>query len=114
IVINLLHNAARYTPPGGRIGLGVARDADTLVIRVTDTGVGIPPDMLTRVFEMFTQLDRSIERTDAGLGTGLTLVQHLVELHGGTVTAYSAGPGTGSAFVVRLPIVATVIDVASS
>jgi len=114
IVINLLHNAARYTPPGGRIGLGVARDADTLVIRVTDTGVGIPPDMLTRVFEMFTQLDRSIERTDAGLGIGLTLVQHLVELHGGTVTAYSAGPGTGSAFVVRLPIVATVIDVASS
>jgi PAS domain S-box-containing protein len=105
IMLNLIHNAAKYTPPGGRVGLSVGQDADGLVIRVTDTGIGIPPGMLSHVFEMFTQLDHSLGRSEGGLGIGLTLVQRLVELHGGTVEAHSDGPGTGSEFVVRLPVI---------
>ena len=104
VVLNLLNNAAKYTEHGGRIGLAVERDGEHVLIRVTDTGIGIPGEMLPRIFAMFTQVDRSLERTEGGLGIGLTLVQRLVDLHGGTVEARSEGPGLGSEFVVRLPI----------
>ncbi len=103
IVANLLNNAAKYTEPGGRIGITAGTDADSVVIRVRDTGVGIAPDMLEHVFDMFTQADRSLDRSQGGLGIGLTLVRHLVELHGGTVTASSPGLGRGSEFTVRFP-----------
>ena len=75
-----------------------------MVIRVKDTGIGIPAEMLPRIFDMFTQVDRSLERSQGGLGIGLTLVRRLVEMHGGTVEAHSDGPGKGSEFVVRLPV----------
>jgi PAS domain S-box-containing protein len=101
---NLLNNACKYTDPGGRIGLTAERLSNDVVVNVKDTGVGIPPDKLGSVFEMFTQIDRSLERSQGGLGIGLTLVKRLVEMHGGSVEAYSEGPGRGSEFVVRLPI----------
>jgi signal transduction histidine kinase/CheY-like chemotaxis protein len=107
VVSNLLNNAAKYTPEGGHIRLTVIRDGGEAVIRVADDGVGIPADMLPRVFEMFVQEDRSLGRSQGGLGLGLTLVRRLVELHDGTVTAHSEGPGRGSAFVVRLPVAST-------
>jgi len=103
VLLNLLNNAAKYTEQGGRIALTGERDGDDVVIRVTDTGMGIPPDMLPRIFDMFTQVDHSVERSQGGLGIGLTLVQLLIELHGGEVLARSPGPGLGSEFVVRLP-----------
>jgi CheY-like chemotaxis protein len=81
----------------------VAREGGDVVFRVRDTGVGIPPEVLPRVFDLFTQADRSLDRSQGGLGIGLTLVRRLVELHGGRVEAYSGGPGQGSEFVVRLP-----------
>ena len=105
-VCNLLTNAAKYTEPGGRIRLAAGREGGEAVIRVADTGVGIPPDMLPRVFDMFVQIDHSLERSQGGLGVGLGVVKRLVELHGGTVEAHSAGPGRGSEFVIRLPVVA--------
>jgi PAS domain S-box-containing protein len=101
---NLLNNACKYTEPGGRIWLTAQRRANDVVVNVKDSGVGIPGDKLASVFEMFAQLDRSLERSQGGLGIGLTLVKRLVELHGGSVAAYSQGPGLGSEFVVRLPI----------
>jgi signal transduction histidine kinase/DNA-binding response OmpR family regulator len=101
---NLLNNAAKYTPRGGQIGLGVDRDGDDVVFTVRDNGSGIPPEMLCRIFDLFTQVDRSIDRSQGGLGIGLTLVRRLVELHGGTVSAHSTGPGEGSEFIVRLPL----------
>ncbi len=104
VFLNLLHNAAKYTPPGGRIRLTAGREAGDVVVRVADNGIGIPPEMLRRVFEMFEQVDRSLERTAGGLGIGLTLAQKLVELHGGRVEAHSDGAGRGSEFVVRLPV----------
>jgi signal transduction histidine kinase/DNA-binding response OmpR family regulator len=103
ILINLLNNAAKYTEPGGRIWLTAAREGNEVVLRVRDTGIGIAAEMLPKVFDMFTQADRSLERSQGGLGIGLTLVRKLVELHGGTVGAFSAGPGQGSEFVARLP-----------
>ncbi len=104
VVSNLLNNAAKYTAPGGRIELAVERDGDHVLIRVKDNGIGISPEMLPRVFEIFMQVDRAIERAEGGLGIGLTLVKRLVEMHGGTVEARSAGAGQGSEFAVRLPI----------
>jgi signal transduction histidine kinase len=109
VFANLLNNAARYTPAGGRIRVTAARaagrsPAGDVVVTVSDTGLGIPTAMLTRVFDMFTQVDRAPERTQGGLGIGLTLVKRLVELHGGTVEARSDGPDRGSVFVVRLPL----------
>jgi PAS domain S-box-containing protein len=101
---NLLHNACKYTEPGGWIGLEARRDGAAVVVTVRDTGRGISPAMLPRVFEMFTQLDQSADRAGSGLGIGLTLVQRLVELHGGRVEAFSEGVGRGSEFVVRLPL----------
>lgn len=100
---NLLHNAAKYTDPGGRIRLSMERDSDEVVVRITDTGIGIPREKLSRVFELFTQLDDSLEKSAGGLGIGLSLVKRLVEKHGGTVAVDSAGPGQGSEFVCRLP-----------
>jgi PAS domain S-box-containing protein len=104
VLLNLLNNAAKYTPQGGRIELTAQREGEHVVIRVKDTGVGIPQEMLPHIFKMFTQVDRSLERSQGGLGIGLTLVQSLVAMHGGTVEAHSAGPGKGSEFVVRLPV----------
>jgi signal transduction histidine kinase/CheY-like chemotaxis protein len=103
VLVNLLTNAAKYTEPGGRIGLTAERDGDELVLRVRDNGVGIAPDMLAQVFEPFVQLERSQERSQGGLGIGLALVRSLVELHGGSIAAASAGPGQGSEFTLRLP-----------
>jgi CheY-like chemotaxis protein/two-component sensor histidine kinase len=103
VLCNLLSNAAKYTPSGGRIELAARRTTAGVEIAVRDNGVGIPEDMLGRVFDMFTQVERSLERAQGGLGIGLTLVKRLVELHGGTVEARSAGPGRGSEFVIRLP-----------
>ena len=106
VLSNLLNNAAKYTPPGGTIWISASRHGGDAVISVRDTGVGIPPDMLSRVFDLFQQVDRSIDRSQGGLGIGLTLARRLVEMHGGSIEATSAGPGQGSEFVVRLPIVA--------
>ena len=108
VLANLLNNAAKYTEEGGRIELAVERDGGDAVFRVRDTGVGIAAEMLPRVFDLFTQVDHSLDRSEGGLGIGLTLVNRLVEMHGGTVGAYSAGPGRGSEFVVRLPALASV------
>ena len=104
ILSNLLNNAAKYMQQGGSISLSADRDDEQVVIRVKDTGIGIPSEMLPRIFDMFMQVDRSLERSQGGLGIGLTLVQRLVESHGGSVEARSDGPGQGSEFIVRLPI----------
>jgi len=101
---NLLTNAAKYTPRDGRVSVTTEGEGDQVAVIVTDTGIGIPPEMLTRVFELFTQVDGQHEGEQGGLGIGLSLVRRLVEMHGGTVTAHSEGRGTGSRFVVRLPV----------
>jgi CheY-like chemotaxis protein/two-component sensor histidine kinase len=103
IISNLLNNAAKYTEKGGRIGLTVDATPGHVTIRVRDNGIGIPREMLPRIFGLFMQADRSIERSQGGLGIGLTIVQILVEKHGGTISAHSDGPGRGSEFTVRLP-----------
>ena len=105
VFANLLNNAAKYTEPGGRIRLAVVRQGGDVVVSVEDTGVGIPAHMLTRVFDMFSQVDRSLEKAQGGLGIGLHIVKRLVEMHGGTITAESGGHGRGSRFAVRLPVV---------
>jgi CheY-like chemotaxis protein len=107
VVANLLNNAAKYTPPGGKILLSTARIGDQGAIRVKDNGSGIASDMLPRIFEMFVQADNSLSRTHGGLGIGLTLVKSLVKMHGGTVEATSDGLGKGSQFTVRLPVLPT-------
>lgn len=104
VFTNILGNAAKYTPPGGQIELSAAMAGAEWVIRVTDTGVGIPHEMLPRVFEVFTQVGRTIDRSQGGLGLGLALVKRLVEMHGGSVRAESPGLGRGSSFFVRLPV----------
>jgi two-component system CheB/CheR fusion protein len=101
---NLLNNAAKYTRPGGHIRLSASREDGEAVIRVRDDGIGIPPEMLASIFEMFAQVDTSLERTQGGLGIGLTIARRLVEMHGGTIAAASEGPGMGSELVVRLPL----------
>ena len=103
IVSNLLINAAKYTENRGQIWLSAAQEGDEIVIKVRDTGIGIPPDQLPRMFELFAQGDRSLARSEGGLGIGLTLGRSLAELHGGSLTATSAGMGKGSEFIVRLP-----------
>jgi PAS domain S-box-containing protein len=103
---NLLNNACKFSNRGGRVSLTVRPENGEVEIRVRDNGIGMTPDELPRVFEMFTQLDTSLERSRDGLGIGLTLVRTLVELHGGSVTVHSEGRGRGSEFVVRLPRVA--------
>jgi signal transduction histidine kinase/CheY-like chemotaxis protein len=109
IIANLLTNAAKYTNAGGRIQVGVERRDDSAVMWVRDTGIGIAPAHLTSVFEMFMQVDRSNRRAQGGLGIGLTLVRTLVDLHGGRVEALSDGLGTGSTFVVTLPLLDDVV-----
>jgi CheY-like chemotaxis protein len=101
---NLLTNACKYTRPGGRIEVTVERQGSDVVVRVADNGIGIPPSLLERVFEKWVQVDRSVERVHAGLGIGLAVARQLVELHGGSITAYSEGLGRGTEFIVRLPI----------
>jgi CheY-like chemotaxis protein len=104
VVSNLLNNAAKYTPEGGRIALKVAADGHEAVLSVTDTGIGIEPDSLGKVFEMFAQVPGTAGKPQGGLGIGLSLVQSLVALHGGSVSATSPGIGKGSTFTVRLPL----------
>lgn len=104
IFANLLHNASKYTETGGKIAFVAVQDGDDLIVRVTDTGIGIDPDLLPHVFDLFTQSTRAIDRAQGGLGIGLTIVRNLVEMHAGTVTARSEGPGSGSEFTLRLPI----------
>jgi PAS domain S-box-containing protein len=107
VLANLLSNAAKYTDQGGHIWLTARAEGDAVVLRVRDTGIGIVPEMLGRIFEPFVQSDRAQRHSpQGGLGIGLTLVRSLVEMHGGTVRAYSDGPGRGSEFVVRLPALA--------
>jgi PAS domain S-box-containing protein len=112
VVSNLLNNAAKYTPSGGKISLTTERNGNQGAIRVKDNGLGIASDMLSSVFELFVQADHSLNRSQGGLGIGLTLVKSLVEMHGGTVAATSDGSGNGSEFTVRLPIL-QVSDVVS-
>ena len=104
VFMNLLTNAAKYTERGGQIRLAAERQGSDVVVSVRDTGIGIAADQLPRIFEMFSQIDRSLEKAQGGLGTGLTLVKRLVEMHGGSVAAQSEGLGKGSEFSVRLPI----------
>jgi signal transduction histidine kinase len=103
ILANLLTNAAEYTNPGGEIHLAAEEAAGAVVLRVRDNGLGIDPDLLPRIFDVFEQGDRQGVKTRGGLGIGLALVRQLVEMHGGSVSAWSAGLGQGSEFVVRLP-----------
>lgn len=103
VTANLLHNAAKYTPQHGRIELALEAASDAAVLTVKDNGVGIPKDLLPNVFELFSQAERSTDRAHGGLGLGLALVKSLVDLHGGSVSASSAGHGAGSTFTVRLP-----------
>jgi len=105
-IMNLLNNAAKYTPRSGRIGLSVEHAGNEVFIRVTDTGIGIAAEDLNRVFDLFFQADRSFARSEGGLGLGLTLVGRLVAMHGGTVEVQSAGLNRGSEFIVRLPVIA--------
>jgi len=106
VLANLVNNAAKYTPPGGSIQLSAETQGGELVVKVSDTGIGIPAEMLPKVFDMFTQIGRPMEGSHSGLGIGLTLVRRLVEMHGGSVEAESAGPGLGSTFTVHLPLAA--------
>ena len=110
VFANILNNAAKYTDRGGRIRLGVEQQGSEAVVVVEDNGVGIPAPMLPKVFEMFTQVDRSLEKSHGGLGIGLNIVERLVEMHGGTIGVESDGHGMGSRFTVRLPVVQAVTE----
>jgi CheY-like chemotaxis protein len=103
ILANLINNAAKYTNEGGHIAVTAAREGANVVFRVRDTGIGIPADLLSSIFEPFTQIDRTLARSQGGLGIGLTLVRRLVEMQGGRVFASSDGPDQGSEFTVSLP-----------
>jgi len=105
IITNILNNAAKYTPEGGHIWLRVWREGSEAIISVRDNGIGIPGDMLPKVFDLFTQVSRNTHRAQGGLGIGLTLVQTLVKLHGGSIEVHSKGINQGSEFLVRLPLV---------
>ncbi|HEV7819803.1 MAG TPA: ATP-binding protein, partial [Burkholderiales bacterium] len=114
VITNLLDNADKYTPAGGHISLSVMAQAHEVTIVVADTGIGIHSEMLNNIFDMFVQADSSFERPYGGLGIGLTLVKRLVEMHGGSIRAESAGPGKGSSFIVTLPPVSKGSDLPSS
>jgi signal transduction histidine kinase len=114
VFANLLTNAIKYTPAGGSVDASVRLEGDLAVMSVADTGVGIAPDMLAGVFDTFAQVGRTLDRAEGGIGLGLALVRSIVQLHRGTVEASSGGPGKGSEFVVRLPVVAAPVDVASA
>jgi signal transduction histidine kinase len=104
VFANLLNNAAKYTAEGGQVAIAALRNGTQAVVRVRDTGVGIATDMLPRIFDLFAQADRSLDRSEGGLGIGLTLVRSLVEMHSGSVQVLSEGLGKGSEFIVRLPL----------
>jgi signal transduction histidine kinase len=114
VVSNLLTNAAKYTHPGGHIWIEAGRVDDHAVLHVRDDGVGIAPEMLDRIFDLFTQVPQDLARSQGGLGLGLSIVRTLTEKHGGTVTARSAGRGRGSELIVRLPLAATAQEAASA
>ena len=103
VIANLLNNAAKYTEPGGHIALELDRHGAEAHVRVRDSGIGILPENMDKIFELFAQVDRKVDRAQGGLGIGLTLVQRLIRLHGGSVEVFSAGPGRGAEFLVRLP-----------
>jgi signal transduction histidine kinase len=103
VFTNILNNAAKFTEPGGQVAVSVETADGRVAVTVRDTGVGIPADVLPQLFGLFTQIDRSLNRSQGGLGIGLAIVRRLVEMHGGTVSAHSDGPGTGAAFTVTLP-----------
>ena len=103
-VSNVLANAAKYTDPGGEIRIGIRREDDNAVISVQDSGIGIPAEMLPRVFDLFVQSERTLDRSQGGLGIGLSVVRRLAEMHGGSVSAHSEGAGRGSTFEIRLPL----------
>ena len=107
VICNLLNNAAKYTPNGGRIRLSVVHEGSEAIVRVTDNGAGIAPDLLPTIFDLFAQDKRSVDRSQGGLGIGLTIASRLVEMHGGTLTAHSKGKDQGSEFVARLPALQT-------
>jgi CheY-like chemotaxis protein len=109
VVSNLLNNAAKYTSKGGRIELSAERDGSEVIIRVRDNGVGLTSEALLEVFELFSQVGKTLDRSQGGLGIGLALVKRLVEMHNGSITAESPGLGQGSTFVVRLPLPPTQI-----
>jgi PAS domain S-box-containing protein len=113
VIANLLNNAAKYTENGGQIWISARREGDEAVVSVRDTGAGIPAEMLPRVFEMFTQINRTLNRSQGGLGIGLALARNLVELHGGRIEAHSEGAGMGSEFIVRLPVAAEACQVSA-
>jgi CheY-like chemotaxis protein len=104
IVANLLTNAGKYTHEGGRVTVRARRQDNAAIIEVSDTGVGLPPEMLNRVFELFAQADRTLDRSEGGLGIGLTVARRLAELHGGAISVSSEGLGKGATFIVQLPL----------
>jgi CheY-like chemotaxis protein/two-component sensor histidine kinase len=106
VVMNLVNNAAKYTPKGGRIWVTVRSEPGQAVLSVRDSGIGMAPDFIPRIFDLFVQAERTLDRSQGGLGVGLALVRQLAARHGGTVAAFSPGPGQGSEFVVRLPALA--------
>jgi CheY-like chemotaxis protein len=112
VIENLLINAAKYTPEGGRVDVVTTVEDGRVAIAVKDTGIGIASDMLARVFDLFAQADTSLDRTEGGLGIGLTLADRLTRLHGGDVQAFSTGVGHGSTFIVRLPLLSAAAHVA--
>jgi signal transduction histidine kinase/ActR/RegA family two-component response regulator len=111
---NILTNAAKYTDPGGEIRLSLEQQADEAVIKVTDNGVGISAELLPRLFDLFVQGDRSLDRSQGGLGIGLSVVKRLIDMHGGRVGAHSDGPGRGSTFEIRLPLIEAPLQVRSA
>src|SRR4029453_9793971 len=114
IVMNLLLNALKYTPPGGRIRVVTRGERDQGVLQVEDTGIGISPELLPRIFDLFVQGHREPDRAQGGMGVGLTLVRRLTDLHGGQVDVTSEGAGHGSTFTVRLPLAAAPAPATSS
>ncbi len=114
VLVNLLNNSAKYTLDGGRIEVACERHEDHALLRVKDNGVGIDTELLPHIFDLFTQADRSLARSSGGLGIGLSLAQRLVDLHGGTIKAQSRGPGQGSEFTVKLPLIPTPVGVPES
>ena len=105
VALNLLNNAAKYTPAGGRISISLRREDGDAVLKIRDTGIGISPKLLPKVFDLFIQGDRALDRSEGGLGIGLTIARRIVEMHGGSTVAFSEGTGKGAEFVVRLPLV---------
>ena len=103
VITNLITNAAKYTDPGGSIAVTAAPENGAVVIKVKDNGIGLTPEMLGEVFELFAQVEKSLDRARGGLGIGLAVVKKLVEMHGGSVEAVERGPGQGSEFAIRLP-----------